>query len=73
LRLLEFLLSHPGRFHSRAQLLDQVWPRGDEVEERSVDVSVRRLRRALTPSGCDGLIQTARGAGYALIADSAGV
>ena len=65
-RLLRFLLARPERVHSRAQLLDQVW--GDQVyiEERTVDVHVRRLRLALEPFGQAGLIETVRGAGYRL-------
>jgi two-component system phosphate regulon response regulator PhoB len=65
-RLLQFLMTHPGRVYSRSQLLDQVW--GDHVylEERTVDVHIRRLRKALEPSGHDRLIDTVRGAGYAL-------
>lgn len=68
-RLLHFLMAHPGRVYTRAQLLDMVW--GDHVfiEERTVDVHVRRLRKALEPSGHDRLIDTVRGAGYALRAD----
>jgi two-component system, OmpR family, phosphate regulon response regulator PhoB len=67
-RLLHFLMTHPERAFSRAQLLDQVW--GDQVyvEERTVDVHVRRLRKALEPSGHDGLLQTVRGVGYRLSA-----
>ena len=63
-RLLHFLMTHPERVHSRAQLLDQVW--GDHVfiEERTVDVHIRRLRSALEPSNHDGLVQTVRGSGY---------
>ena len=63
-RLLHFLMTHPERVHSRAQLLDQVW--GDHVfiEERTVDVHIRRLRSALEPSQHDGLVQTVRGSGY---------
>jgi two-component system phosphate regulon response regulator PhoB len=65
-RLLHFFMSHPERVHSRAQLLDRVW--GDHVfiEERTVDVHVKRLREALTPVACAGLIETVRGAGYRL-------
>ena len=65
-RLLHFLMTHPGRIYSRAQLLDQVW--GDHVfiEERTVDVHIRRLRKALEPTGHDGLIDTVRGSGYGL-------
>jgi two-component system, OmpR family, phosphate regulon response regulator PhoB len=68
-RLLHFLMTHPGRVYTRAQLLDQVW--GDHVfiEERTVDVHIRRLRKALEPSGHDRLVDTVRGAGYALRAD----
>jgi len=65
-RLLRFLMARPERVHSRAQLLDQVW--GDQVyiEERTVDVHIRRLRLALEPHGQEGLIETVRGAGYRL-------
>jgi two-component system phosphate regulon response regulator PhoB len=65
-RLLHFLLAHPERVHSRAQLLDRVW--GDHVfiEERTVDVHVKRLREALAPVQCSALIETVRGAGYRL-------
>lgn len=65
-RLLKFLMTHPDRVYSRAQLLDRVWGGNVYVEERTVDVHVRRLRKALEPSGCDKLIQTVRGAGYRL-------
>ena len=65
-KLLHFLLSHPERVHSRTQLLDRVW--GDHVfiEERTIDVHVKRLREALTPVRCAHLIETVRGAGYRL-------
>jgi len=65
-RLLRFLMTYPERVHSRSQLLDRVW--GDHVfiEERTVDVHVKRLRDALAPSGCAALIETVRGAGYRL-------
>ena len=65
-RLLHFLMTHPERVHSRAQLLDRVW--GDHVfiEERTVDVHVKRLRGALQPVQCAGMIETVRGAGYRL-------
>ena len=68
-RLLHFLMTHPGRVYSRAQLLDLVW--GDHVfiEERTVDVHIRRLRKALEPSGHDRLIDTVRGSGYGLRTD----
>ena len=65
-RLLRFLMSHPERVHSRAQLLDKVW--GDHVfiEERTVDVHIKRLREALNVAGCAAMIETVRGAGYRL-------
>ncbi len=65
-RLLHFLMTHPERVHSRAQLLDRVW--GDHVfiEERTVDVHIKRLREALAPVHCSALIETVRGAGYRL-------
>jgi two-component system phosphate regulon response regulator PhoB len=65
-RLLHFLLTHPGRVYSRAQLLDHVWGDHVYIDERTVDVHVRRLRKALEPTGHDRLIDTVRGAGYAL-------
>jgi two-component system phosphate regulon response regulator PhoB len=65
-RLLHFLLTHPGRVYSRAQLLDLVWGDHVYIDERTVDVHVRRLRKALEPTGHDRLIDTVRGAGYAL-------
>ncbi len=63
-RLLHFLMTHPERVHSRAQLLDRVW--GDHVfiEERTVDVHVKRLREALTPVQGAQMVETVRGAGY---------
>ncbi|GCL63378.1 phosphate regulon transcriptional regulator PhoB [Pseudaquabacterium pictum] len=65
-RLLHFLMTHPERVHSRAQLLDRVW--GDHVfiEERTEDVHVKRLREALAPAQAAGMIETVRGAGYRL-------
>ena len=65
-RLLHFLMAHPERVHSRAQLLDRVW--GDHVfiEERTVDVHVKRLREALAPAQCSTMVETVRGAGYRL-------
>lgn len=63
-RLLHFFMTHPGRVYSRAQLLDQVWGDTAFIEERSVDVHIRRLRLALQASGHDRLVQTVRGAGY---------
>ncbi len=67
-RLLHFLMTHPERVHSRAQLLDQVWGDHVFVEERTVDVHIRRLRCALEPTAHDRLIQTVRGSGYRLSA-----
>lgn len=63
-RLLRFLMTHPDRVYSRTQLLDRVWGANVYVEERTVDVHVRRLRKALTDAGADAYIQTVRGAGY---------
>jgi two-component system phosphate regulon response regulator PhoB len=65
-RLLHFFMTHPERVHSRSQLLDRVW--GDHVfiEERTVDVHVKRLREALSPVQCQSMIETVRGAGYRL-------
>jgi two-component system phosphate regulon response regulator PhoB len=63
-RLLEFFMSHPERVYSRSQLLDRVWGSNVYVEERTVDVHIRRLRKALEPHGHDALIQTVRGSGY---------
>lgn len=63
-RLLEFFMRHPDRVYSRGQLLDRVWGGNVYVEERTVDVHIRRLRKALTPFGCDRFIRTVRGAGY---------
>jgi two-component system, OmpR family, phosphate regulon response regulator PhoB len=62
--LLHFFMTHTDRVHTRAQILDQVW--GDHVflEDRTVDVHIRRLREALAPSGHDRLVETVRGAGY---------
>jgi two-component system phosphate regulon response regulator PhoB len=64
-RLLEFLMLRPGRVFSRAQLLDGVWSRDAEIDERTVDVHVGRLRKALTGPGHRDPIRTVRGAGYA--------
>jgi two-component system phosphate regulon response regulator PhoB len=63
-RLLELFMNHPDRAFDRAQLLDRVWGRSVYVEERTVDVHVLRLRKALKPFGLDSLIQTVRGVGY---------
>ena len=65
-KLLRFLMTHPNRVYSRSRLLDEVWGDGAIVEERTVDVHVRRLRQALSASGHDALIETVRGGGYLL-------
>lgn len=67
-RLLHFLMTHPERVYSRSQLLDHVWGDHVFVEERTVDVHIRRLRSALEPTGHNRLIQTVRGSGYRLSA-----
>ena len=63
-RLLHYLITHPDRVFSRDILLDQVWGRNVYIDDRTVDVHIRRLRKALTPCGCEHMIQTVRGAGY---------
>lgn len=63
-RLLEFFLTHPGKVYSRTQLLDQVWGRSAYIEERTVDVHIRRLRKILAEHGREDLVQTVRGFGY---------
>lgn len=63
-RLLQFFMTHPERVYSRSQLLDRVWGGNVYVEERTVDVHIRRLRKAVSRHGHDRLIQTVRGAGY---------
>lgn len=63
-RLLHFLVSHPERVYTREQVLDRVWGQNVYVEERTVDVHIRRLRKALEPFGCAEMIQTVRGTGY---------
>jgi two-component system phosphate regulon response regulator PhoB len=67
-RLLRFLLARPERVHSRSQLLDQVWGDHVYIEERTVDVHIRRLRLALEPFKLSHLIETVRGSGYRLVA-----
>ncbi len=66
-RLLHFLMKHPERVHSRSQLLDRVW--GDHVfiEERTVDVHIKRLRESLALGNCAAMIETVRGAGYRFV------
>ena len=63
-RLLEFFMLHPDRVYSRERLLDRVWGGNVYVEERTIDVHIRRLRKALEACDCDQFIQTVRGAGY---------
>lgn len=63
-RLLHFLIGHPDRVYSRERLLDRIWGQNVYVDERTVDVHIRRLRKALAPHGLDRLIQTVRGSGY---------
>ena len=70
-RLLELLMRHPDRAFDRSQLLDRVWGRNVYVEERTVDVHVLRLRRALSPFGLEKTVQTVRGVGYRLSAQPA--
>jgi len=71
-RLLTFLMTHPDRVYSRAQLLDRVWGANVYVEERTVDVHVRRLRKALSTHSAEHYIQTVRGAGYRFSTQGAG-
>jgi len=68
-RLLEFFMSHPGRAYSRAQILDHVWGANAYLEERTVDVHIRRLRKALEPARASDYLQTVRGHGYRFLAD----
>jgi len=63
-RLLRFFMTNPERVYSREQMLDRVWGQNVYVEERTVDVHIRRLRKALAPHGFDAFIQTVRGSGY---------
>lgn len=63
-RLMHFFLTHPERVYSRTQLLDGVWGNTREIDERTVDVIVRRLRQQLEPFGCKNYIQTVRSIGY---------
>ena len=65
-RLLRHLMEHPGRVYSREQLLDAVWGHNVYVESRTVDVHIRRLRKALNAGGGADLIRTVRSAGYSL-------
>ncbi len=63
-RLLHFFMTHPERVYSRSQLLDHVWGGSVYVEERTVDVHIRRLRKTLEPAQLDSMVQTVRGSGY---------
>ena len=63
-RMLRFFMTHPGRVYTRAQLLDEIWGNNVYVEERTVDVHIRRLRQALEPTGHKELLETVRGVGY---------
>jgi len=65
-RILHFLMTHPDTIHSRVRLLDRIWGESVFIEERTVDVHIRRLRISLEPFGLDALIQTVRGNGYRL-------
>lgn len=69
-RMLHFFATHPNRVYSRSQLLNEVWGDHVFVEERTVDVHIRGLRRALAPSGHDSLLETVRGMGYSFRRDS---
>ena len=71
-RLLHFFMTNPELVHSRSKVIDLVWGTSVYVEERTVDVHVRRLRKVLEPSGHDRLIQTVRGAGYRLSVETQG-
>ncbi|MBC2777307.1 phosphate regulon transcriptional regulator PhoB [Parasphingopyxis marina] len=70
-RLLKHFLEHPGRVFSRERLLDSVWGHDSDIEPRTVDVHIRRLRKALNKGGKPDIIRTVRSAGYALDADGA--
>ncbi len=63
-KLLKFFMTHPERVYSRSQILDHVWGGNVYIDERTIDVHIRRLRKILAPHGVDGLIQTVRGTGY---------
>jgi two-component system phosphate regulon response regulator PhoB len=70
-RLLAFFMTHNGRAYSRAQLLDNVWGANAFLEERTVDVHIRRLRKLLATEELDQYVQTVRGHGYRFLADKA--
>jgi len=67
-RMLEFFMGHAGRSYSRSQILDHVWGSNAYLEERTVDVHIRRLRKALEPTGASDYLQTVRGHGYLFMA-----
>lgn len=69
-RLLEFFMGHPGRAFNRSQILDHVWGANAYLEERTVDVHIRRLRKALEPFGAKDYLQTVRGHGYRFLAET---
>jgi two-component system phosphate regulon response regulator PhoB len=69
-RVLEFLMRHPGRVFSRAQLLNRVWGENCRAQERAVDVIMQRIRKALACHRCEGYLQTVRSIGYRMSADS---
>jgi two-component system phosphate regulon response regulator PhoB len=71
-RLLRHFMEHPGRVFSRGQLLDSVWGQDSDIELRTVDVHIRRLRKAINLPGTSDIIRTVRSAGYALDAGKAG-
>jgi len=71
-RLLHFFLTHRGKVYSRSRLLDRVWGTNVFIEERTVDVHIRRLRKALEPHGADRMVQTVRGVGYRFSGQAAG-
>jgi two-component system, OmpR family, phosphate regulon response regulator PhoB len=70
-RLLDFLMSHPGRTFGRAQLLAHVWTGDNDIDPRTVDVNVQRLRKILAAPGTEGCIQTVRGFGYRFVSSGA--
>jgi two-component system phosphate regulon response regulator PhoB len=70
-RLLKHFLEHPGRVFSRERLLDSVWGRDSDIEPRTVDVHIRRLRKAINVGECADVIRTVRSAGYALDVEAA--
>ena len=71
-KMLNLCMTHPERVLSRSQIIDRVWRVNAHVDERTVDVHVRRLRNALQPTGHDRHVQTVRGIGYRFSRDSAG-